>query len=141
MRRLRAQLVKRRHLPPHYPCGVTEELPAREDLAAAIGARRELGKEYEDAVVDSFVARLDQRIAERVDEQVAETLGSKPAAKAPARAPAADNSSLVVSLVSLGAGIPITAISSENGVVGLIVSWAGIAAVNVAHALSRRRSG
>jgi hypothetical protein len=31
----------------HYPGGVTEEPPAREDLAAAIGARRELGKEYE----------------------------------------------------------------------------------------------
>jgi hypothetical protein len=122
---------------------VSDDLPARDELSAAIGARRELGKDYEDAVVDSFVARLDQRIAQRVDEQVAERLGSKP--KASAREPAGetrDNSSLVVSLVSLGAGIPITAISSsEAGIAGLIVSWCGIAAVNVAHALSRRRSG
>jgi hypothetical protein len=129
----------------HYPGGVTDDQPARDDLTAAIGARRELGKDYEDAVVDSFIARMDERIAERVDEQVAERIGGKPRRKAPAPTQVAetkDNSSLVVSLVSLGAGIPITALSSETaGVAGLLVSWAGIAAVNVAHALSRRRSG
>jgi hypothetical protein len=132
-------------LPPHYPGGVTDDLPAREDLTAAIGARRELGKDYEDAVVDSFVARLDQRIAERVDEQVAERIGGKQPARASASAPAAgarDNSSFIVGLTSLFAGIPITAISSdEAGVAGLLVSWGGIAAVNFAHAWSRRRSG
>jgi hypothetical protein len=124
---------------------VTDDQPARDDLTAAIGARRELGKDYEDAVVDSFVARLDERIAERVDEQVAERIGGKPKLKAPTPAQAADakdNSSFIVALVSLGVGIPITAISSENaGIAGLIVSWAGIAAVNVAQALGRRRSG
>jgi hypothetical protein len=127
----------------HYPGGVTEELPAREDLAAAIGARRELGKEYEDAVVDSFVARLDQRIAERVDEQVAERLGSSASAtSAPASAPAKEaGHSFILGMASLFAGIPITALSSETaGSEGLFVSWAGIAAVNFAHALSRRRS-
>ena len=40
-----------------YSADVAEET-SRDDLTAAIGARRELGKEYEDAVVDSFVARL-----------------------------------------------------------------------------------
>jgi hypothetical protein len=129
----------------HYPGGVTDDLPAREDLSAAIGARRELGKDYEDAVVDSFVARLDQRIAERVDEQVAERIGGKRPARASAGTPAAgarDNSSFIVGLTSLFAGIPITAISSENaGIAGLIVSWAGIASVNIANALSRRRAG
>jgi hypothetical protein len=124
---------------------VTDDQFARDDLTAAIGARHELGKDYEDAVVDSFVARLDERIAERVDEQVAERIGGKPKPKAPTPAQAADakdNSSFIVALVSLGAGIPITAISSENaGIAGLIVSWAGIAAVNIAQALGRRRSG
>jgi hypothetical protein len=123
---------------------VTDDLPAREDLSAAIGARRELGKDYEDAVVDSFVARLDQRIAERVDEQVAERIGGKRPARTSAGAPAAgsrDNSSFIVGLTSLFAGIPITAISSEEaGVFGLLISWGGIAAVNFAHALSRRRA-
>ena len=82
------------------------EETSRDDLAAAIGARRELGKEYEDAVVDSFVARLDQRIAERVDEQLAERLGSKPTAKAPASAPAKEGAahSFILGMASLFAG-------------------------------------
>jgi hypothetical protein len=119
------------------------EESSRDDVAAAIGARRELGPDYEDAVIDSFVARLDRQIAERVDQQVAERIGGrdKPTATAPA-AETKDSSAFVVSLVSLGAGIPITAIaSSETGVVGLLVSWAGIAAVNIAYALGRHRAG
>jgi hypothetical protein len=34
-------------------------------------ARRELGPDMEDDLVESFLARLDDRIAARVDEQVA----------------------------------------------------------------------
>lgn len=41
------------------------------ELRAAVGARRELGPEMEDSLVESFVSRLDGRIAARVDEQVA----------------------------------------------------------------------
>jgi hypothetical protein len=87
-----------------------------------------LGKEYEDAVIDSFVARLDQRIAERVDERVAERLGSSASAmSAPASTPAkAAGHSFILGMASLFAGIPITALSSEAaGSEGLFVSWAG----------------
>ena len=45
------------------------EETSRDDLTSAIGARRELGNEYEDSVVDSFVARLDQRIADTLRER------------------------------------------------------------------------
>ena len=37
----------------------------REELQAAIAARRELGDDLEPAVIDSFVARIEQRLAER----------------------------------------------------------------------------
>jgi hypothetical protein len=48
----------------------------------------------------------------------------------------------VLGLVSLGAGIPITAIATSNGgLAALAISWAGIAAVNVAQAWGRRRFG
>lgn len=44
------------------------------DLRAAMEARRELGPDMEDHVVDSFLSRLDDRINARVDEQVARRL-------------------------------------------------------------------
>jgi hypothetical protein len=42
-----------------------------EDIRAAAGAHHELGPEYSDAVVASFLAKVDQEIAARVDERVA----------------------------------------------------------------------
>jgi hypothetical protein len=37
----------------------------KDELQAAIGARRELGEELEPAVIDGFVERIERRIAER----------------------------------------------------------------------------
>lgn len=43
---------------------------------------------------------------------------------------------------SLGLGIPISAVAGGTaGVVGLVVAWAGIAAVNIAAVIGARRRG
>jgi hypothetical protein len=42
-----------------------------EDIRAAAGAHHERGPEYSDAVVASFLAKVDQEIAARVDERLA----------------------------------------------------------------------
>ena len=41
------------------------DLVPRDELSHAIETRRELGPDYEDAVADSFVARLEQRMNSR----------------------------------------------------------------------------
>jgi hypothetical protein len=40
----------------------------KDELHSAIEARRELGPEMEPAVVDAFVARIEQRLAERTQQ-------------------------------------------------------------------------
>ena len=118
---------------------MAENKPTRDDLVAAIGARRELGPEYEDAVLDSFLARLENQIEARVDARVSQRLGQSPAASAESQSGRSDPG-LVLGVWSVIAGIPVTAIATGNeGVVGLVVAWAGIATVNLAHALRRRR--
>ena len=42
-----------------------------EDIRAAAGAHHELGPEYSDAVVASFLEKVDEEIASRVDERLA----------------------------------------------------------------------
>jgi len=44
---------------------VSESEVPREELVAAIEARRELGEELEPAIVDGFVERIERRLAER----------------------------------------------------------------------------
>ncbi len=109
--------------------------PYKDDLRAAVGARRELGPEYEDAVIESFLEKLDHSIAAReVAAQPAPRPKPAPAESGPGRDPG-----MVLGIVSLGTGIPISAIAATEGRSGLLVAWGGIAAVNIAYAWARRR--
>jgi hypothetical protein len=113
------------------------EKATREELEAALAARKELGRDYEPALVESFLDKIDQRIDARVDARVDErTKGMRKSDKA------AGERQMVLGFVSLGTGIPITAIAGadDRGVAGIVVAWLGIAAINVAHALASRRS-
>jgi len=47
---------------------MTDHLVSREEVSAAVAARRELGEELEPAVVDAFVERIEQRLAARRDD-------------------------------------------------------------------------
>jgi hypothetical protein len=48
--------------------GVTEDVVPKDELQAAIEARKELGAEMEPAVIDAFVERIERRLAERGSE-------------------------------------------------------------------------
>ncbi len=109
----------------------------RRDIQAALGARRELGLEYEEAIAAGLLDRVNQlalmraaeirREAERVDHVAEAEKDSR-------------RQRFVLGIISLGTGIPITAISaSESGIVGMVISWAGIVGVNIAAALRQPR--
>ena len=94
-----------------------------------LGARRELGPELEPEVIDAFADRVERAIDARVDARLGQRGGG-------AERPRTDRSSLVLALGSLGVGIPITGIGTEEPIVA-IVGWIGIMAVNFAHAIRR----
>lgn len=104
-----------------------------EDLAVTLAVREDLGLQHEPAVIGEFLDRVGASIDARVDERLA-------AIKRPAAVKSSDDGPTGVAICSLVFGIPITAISanSDGGLAALIISWAGIAAVNIAYA--RRRS-
>jgi hypothetical protein len=102
-----------------------EELVPREEARATLAARRELGPEYEDELVDAFVEKVERRLAKRKREELDADEDRR-------------GVSFVAALVSLGCGIPITAIAlSGGGVPALIVVWTAIVLVNVALARAR----
>jgi hypothetical protein len=91
----------------------------REDVHAAIEARRELGEELEPQVIDSFVERIEKRIGEL--------------RRSPARRETRQGS-FALALISLVAAIPITAIAATHGgIAAMIVVWAGIVLVNAVY--------
>lgn len=107
----------------------------RQELDAAVGARRELGPVYEDAVLESFLAKIDRSIESRVDAR----LDARRHEGAPPPVRSGDHQ-LVLGIVSLGTGIPITAIAGGIGHLGgIVAAWLGIAAVNAAYSATTRR--
>jgi hypothetical protein len=77
----------------------------REDLSAAVGARRELGPDSEREVVEAFLDRVGTAIDARVDQRLAE---QRPERRAPSSSRGADP----LALGSMAIGIAATGAAS-----------------------------
>ncbi|GGV31665.1 hypothetical protein GCM10010182_64030 [Actinomadura cremea] len=114
---------------------MTPRLP-REDLAAALAARRELGPDYDDAFIETVVGRIE----ETLDARAAHAPVPRPR---PARTPAPVTSdrdhSLALAVLSLLAAIPLSAITAINaGLPGLAFALTAIVLLNVTYAFRPR---
>ena len=111
----------------------------RRETEAALGARRELGPAYHDEVAAGLADRVEQLAAIRTAELRASAAAGRDDA---ALDKTLQHQRFVLGIISLGAGIPVTAISAvqvDPSLLGVLVGWAGIVGVNVAFGLSRRR--
>ena len=122
---------------------------ARDDIAAAAAAHRELGREYDGAVAESLVERIGAEIDKRVDARAAQRArGSQPppATRPPWTVIILGLGSMGIGLgaagVALNAGVSVTGNSVHNAVssgqIALVaLIWIIIGVINVAYA--RRR--
>ncbi|MFJ8924492.1 hypothetical protein B046DRAFT_06207 [Streptomyces sp. LamerLS-316] len=113
----------------------------RRELDATLQARGELGPEYESALIDSFLEKVEQRLAGTDDQQARRLLAEQRMAAARGAAqPAAPSVGTFgerfgFGAVSLVLAIPLSAIGVANaGIEGLVVAWLGIFGVNAVHA-------
>ncbi len=105
----------------------TEEI--RKDLRAAVAARQELGPEYEPEIIEGFLAKLDAHTAHHL---------ATPPVQAPKPVREGDPGGLALAIISVAAGIPITAIAAaQEGVVAMFVCWGGLVGINLARSMSR----
>ncbi len=104
------------------------------DIEAALAARRELGAQYDAALVESFADRIEREIDRRVTAQVStHDQGQRASAAAGPR-------QLALGIVSLLAAIPMAIVLGVNDqTTALFVSLLTIVMVNWAHAWQSRR--
>jgi hypothetical protein len=110
----------------------------KKDLGAVLEARKDLGTEYESALVESFLAKVDARLDSQVEKRVRRELAEqtmdhhRETRRRPghrSRRPG------LMATASMAFAIPLSAIGAVNaGIPGLLITWAGIVAVNVANA-------
>ncbi|MEV8534393.1 hypothetical protein [Streptomyces sp. NPDC051211] len=113
----------------------------KKELDATLKARRELGPEYEAALVDSFVEKVDTQVRRRLAEQ---RLSAERGGRAPAPAEGNFGERFGFAIITLILAIPLSAIGqAQAGLEGLLVAWGGILGVSFIHAskswLPRRR--
>lgn len=118
---------------------MSQPYETRRDVDAALAAQRDLGPEYSDHIAAGLAERVEHLAAMRTAELRHASQLEQQGGSLEARA---QTQRFVTSLVSLGAGIPITAIAAVQGEQNLLqvaICWAGIVGVNLAQAMGRRR--
>lgn len=101
--------------------------------------RRELGLRYDAELVDGFADRIEAEVNRRVGTQIQSMQQAQAAHRS------AGPRQLALGIVSLVAGIPLSAIGlavpedTATSLISLLVTWGGIAGVNAAHAWQSRR--
>ncbi len=101
------------------------------DLKAAVGARRELGPEMEDEVLETFLARVEARVG----AHVAPRSGSKPVARPKVTE---IESPIVVVGASLVLTIPSLAIAGDvAGTFGLLLVVVALIGLNLLYFIDR----
>lgn len=113
-----------------------------DEIRAAAETHRDLGPEYQSAVIESFLDRVGREIDARVDARLAAAqLPIQQQYQHPLARPQRERAPLALAIVSMALGIPLTALAvtagrNPTGFAGLLVIWIAIAVINVAY--SRR---
>lgn len=114
--------------------------PSADEVAGSLAARRALGPDAEDAVIEAFLERTGAAIDRRVDERLSIRQAQHLPPPAPQR-PHTDHTPFVLAIVSLGAGIPLTGIATQfqgSALIAVVIIWAAIALINVVYHRYRR---
>ena len=121
--------------------GLKGDAALRKDLDATVRARRDLGDDYDSALVESFLEKVEQRldgaVDRRVRRQVAEQQMAAARGAAGRRNPVDSwGERYGFALLTLVLAIPLSAIGAAMaGLAGMIVTWIGIVGVNAAQAI------
>jgi hypothetical protein len=114
--------------------GLPSDLAA--DVRATAQAAQELGPQYHDALAESLADKVEAELRER-------RLPIQPEAPRPPARQAGAGAQLALAIVSLGVGVPLTAIAANSGalnpLVGILVVWIGIILVNLVFNAANRR--
>jgi uncharacterized membrane protein len=114
------------------------------ELNATLQARSELGPEYESALIDSFLEKVDRRLDETLDRRVRRHLAEQQiavtrGARKPQEPLGNFGERFGFGIITLILAIPLSAIGVANaGIEGLAVAWLGIVGVNAFQAAPGR---
>jgi hypothetical protein len=115
----------------------TRDPELKKELNATLQARNELGAEYESALIESFLEKVEKRLDASLDQKVRRHMAEQQmvVARGTSRPPHRSGGfgeRFGFGIVTMVLAIPLSAIASaQAGFPGLLVAWAGIVGVNM----------
>ncbi|TRV77501.1 hypothetical protein FKN01_15505 [Streptomyces sp. 130] len=115
------------------------------ELKATLQARGELGADYDSALAESFLEKVEQRLDATLERRVRRHLAEERTAvargmRSPERPYGHFGERYGFGIISLVLAIPLSAIGvAQAGIGGLVVAWLGIVGVNAFQAGHGRR--
>jgi hypothetical protein len=108
-----------------------------QEIRAAAEVHRELGPEYGDAVVESFMRRIDEEIKARVEAHLASVPQPRTRPAPPDPAVLARRRSVLagVAIGAIGAGVPVTMFAYHDSYQGhefLVIIWFVVTVIYIA---------
>ncbi|MFC5722149.1 hypothetical protein ACFP1Z_18455 [Streptomyces gamaensis] len=122
---------------PNGAAGPRLRTELRKELDATLATRAELGTEYEPALAEGFLEQVDDKLDEVIARKVRRRLAEERMAAARGAGPGTGTfgERFGFAAVTLVLAVPLSAIAAVNAQLsGLLVTWAGIVAVNAVHA-------
>jgi hypothetical protein len=115
-----------------------------DEIRAAAHTHKDLGPEYEGAVIESFLEKVGREIDARVDDRIDRMRHHGGRGRGEVAHHHHHGPGLGLPIITIVLGIPLTAIvvaagSRPVGFNGLVILWAALTVINVAYAISNSR--
>jgi len=126
-----------------YLAPVSSAFLSPDEIRAAAETHTELGADYQPAVIESFLDKVGREIDARVEARLRGLQPGHQERSAPPAVRPSRGSPFTLAVISLLAGIPLSAIAlsyDHPDSRGLVVIWLAITVINVGYTLHYRSS-
>ncbi|MEU4332261.1 hypothetical protein [Nonomuraea dietziae] len=110
-----------------------------DELRAAVAARRDLGPDFEDSIVESFLDKMGKEVDRRVDERMAADSGHVRRQLQQQQNVAGMRLALAIVSLVMGTIATVALTLGESDLLAYLAVWGGVALVNIAFTLSSTR--
>ncbi|MGV9306792.1 MULTISPECIES: hypothetical protein [unclassified Nonomuraea] len=110
-----------------------------DELRAAVAARRDLGPDFEDSLVESFLDKIGKEVDRRVDDRVAAESGATWHTLKQQQSITGMRLALAIVSLVMGTIATIAITVGDAGLLTYLVVWGGVVLVNVAFTLGSSR--
>ncbi|MFE3453875.1 hypothetical protein ACFXJ8_33610 [Nonomuraea sp. NPDC059194] len=110
-----------------------------DELRAAVAARRDLGPDFEDSIIESFLDKMGKEVDRRVDERMVADAGVARRELKQQQSTTGMRLALAIVSIVMGTIATVALTVGDAGLLTYLVVWGGVVLVNLAFSVGSSR--